>query len=80
MFVFIGLLYIDYHTKLPANLVALFESWLEVPGSNLCTLMRKDKENSKKWLYFIAGNEQIITFKSCPIRIIHDLQQFMQIK
>lgn len=80
MFVFIGLLYIDYHTKLPPNLVALFESWLEVPGSNLCTLMRKDKENSKKWLYFIAGNEQIITFKSCPIRIIHDLQQFMQIK
>jgi len=73
MYVFIGLLYIDYHMKLPPNLVALFESWLEVPGSNLCTLMRKDNENSKKWLYFMAGNEQILSFNSCPKRIIRDL-------
>jgi len=35
--------------------------------------MRKDNENSKKWLYFMAGNEQILSFNSCPKRIIRDL-------
>ena len=77
MYLFIALLYIDYHDVLPCKLVALFESWLDVPGSNLCSFMRKDKKNSKQWLYFIVGNEKIKAFKSCPVRIIHDLQQFM---
>jgi hypothetical protein len=36
--------------------------------------MQKDKENSKKWLYFMAGNENIKRFNSCPKNIIKDLQ------
>jgi diacylglycerol kinase family enzyme len=38
--------------------------------------MRKDKEHSKKWLYFMAGNEQIKRFYSTPQRIVYDLQAF----
>ena len=77
MFLFLGLLYIDYHIYFPSRLIHLFESWLQEPGSKLCHFMRTDKENSKKWLYFITGNEDIVRFKSCPIKIIHDLQEFM---
>ena len=79
MFLFLGLLYIDYHIHFPSKLINLFESWLQEPGSNFCKFMRKDRENSKKWLYFITGNEDIIRFNSCPTRIISDLQEFLSI-
>jgi hypothetical protein len=39
--------------------------------------MKKDKENSKKWLYFMAGNESIKRFSSCPKSIVKDLQAFI---
>jgi len=77
MYLFLSFLYIDYHTKLPPKLLALLEQWLDIPGSNLCTFMRRDKENSKKWLYFMTGNEKITSFQSCPCRIVRDLRQFM---
>jgi serine/threonine protein kinase len=78
MYLFLAFLYIDYHAKLPPQLLSLFEQWLDIPGSNLCHFMKKDKENSKKWLYFITGNESITSFRSCPIKIIRDLQHFMR--
>lgn len=78
MYLFLAFLYIDYHSKLPPQLLSLFEQWLEIPGSNLCHFMRKDTENSKKWLYFITGNESITSFQSCPIKIVRDLQHFMK--
>ena len=74
MYLFLAFLYIDFHQKLPSKLLTLFESWLHIPGSNLCSFMRKDKENSKKWLYFMAGNENIRRFNSCPKRVVKDLQ------
>jgi len=77
MFLFLGLLYIDYHIYFPSRLIQLFESWLQEPGSNFCKFMRTDKENSKKWLYFITGNEDIVRFNSCPKRIISDLRTFL---
>jgi len=79
LYLFLSLLYIDYHTKLSGTLKDLFESWLEVPGSNrnLCSFMRKDKEHSKLWLYYLTGNEEIRKFNSCPIRILQDLQSFI---
>ena len=77
MYLFLSFLYIDYHAKLPPKLLALFEQWLDIPGSNLCTFLRRDKENSKKWIYFMTGNEKIISFQSCPFRIVGDLRQFL---
>lgn len=79
LYLFLALLYIDYHHKLSNTLKFLFESWLEVPDSNtnICSFMRKDKDNSKIWLYYLTGNEQIKKFKSCPLRILHDLQSFI---
>jgi serine/threonine protein kinase len=76
LYLFLGLLYIDYYDKLAPRLCQLFESWLQEPGSNLCRFMRKDKEHSKKWLYFMVGNTQITRFQSCPQRIVRDLQAF----
>jgi serine/threonine protein kinase len=78
MYLFLAFLYIDYHSKLPPQLLSLFEQWLDIPGSNLCHFMRKDKENSKKWLYFITGNDSITSFRSCPVKIVRDLQHFMK--
>jgi len=77
MYLFLAFLYIDYHMKLPPKLLSLFESWLHIPGSNLCSFMRKDKEYSKKWLYFMAGNESIKKFNSSPYQVIKDLQSFI---
>jgi len=74
MYLFLSLLYVDYHDKLPATLRGLFESWLEQPGTQLCRFMRRDKDSAKKWLYFMTGNEQIHRFGSTPIRIVKDLQ------
>jgi hypothetical protein len=39
--------------------------------------MRKDKENSKKWIYFMTGTEKIKQFNSCPSKIIKDLQAYL---
>jgi len=77
MYLFLAFLYIDYYSKLAPKLLTLFESWLHIPGSNLCAFMRRDKEYSKKWLYFMAGNEKIKRFNSCPKRIVNDLQAFI---
>ena len=74
LYLFLGLLYADYHSKMPLPLRTLFESWIDEPGSKMCAFMRKDKEYSKKWLYFMAGNEQIKRFQSNPTRIVSDLQ------
>jgi serine/threonine protein kinase len=70
LFLFLGLLYLDYHAKLPPTLCGLFESWL---NPSLCRFMRKDKVHSMQWLYFMAGNESIQKFQS-PLRIFKDLQ------
>lgn len=78
MYLFLGLFYIDFHEVLSEELKQLFEQWLEVSSStNLCRFIRKnpDKNVAKKWLYFIAGNEAIQAYQSCPIRITHDLRQ-----
>lgn len=78
MYLFLAFVYSEYYTKLPLQLLTLFEKWLDIPGSNLCSFMKKDKKNSKEWLYFMAGNENIKKFKSCPYRIIKDLQSFIE--
>jgi serine/threonine protein kinase len=73
MFLFLALLYTDFYNKLTPKLLALFESWL--PGANICSFMRKDKESAKTWIYFMAGNEKIRRFNCCPLRIVKDLQR-----
>lgn len=73
MYLFLAFLYIDFYTKLPQKLLNLFESWLNIPGSNILGFMKKDKETTKKWIYFIAGNENIKKFNSSPCRIVKDL-------
>lgn len=77
LYLFLGLLYIDYYTRLPPTMRCLFEFWLEEPGSKLCHFMRKDGDNAKQWLYFMAGNEKILVFRSYPERILSNLQSFI---
>ena len=77
MYLFLAFLYIDYYNKLPSKLISLFESWLNIPETNICKFMRKDKENSKKWIYFMTGTEKIKQFNSCPSKIIKDLQAYL---
>jgi serine/threonine protein kinase len=74
MFLFLAFLYLDYHQDLPEKLLRLFEHWLDVPGSNLCRFMRKDKERSKIWLHFVSGNENIKCFNCHSAKIVQDLQ------
>lgn len=74
MYLFLAFLYIDFHSKLPETLLNLFESWLNVPGSNIIGFMQKDKKLCRDWIYYIAGNEKIKQFNSSPSKIIKDLQ------
>ena len=74
MYLFIAFLYVDFSDKLPQKLLTLFESWLHIPGSNIVGFLRKNKEFSKKWIYFMAGNEKIKRFNSSPCKIVKDLQ------
>lgn len=78
IYLFLAFLYIDFYKKLPQKLLELFESWLNVPGSNICWFLRKDKDTAKNWIYFVAGNENIKKFNSTPCRIIKDLQSFTE--
>ena len=73
MYLFLSLLYVDFHSKLPVKLLQLFESWINI-HSNMTSFMRKDKESSKEWVYYIAGDIRIKKFNSSPYRIIKDLQ------
>jgi serine/threonine protein kinase len=77
IYLFLAFLYIDFHTKLPSKLLSLFEYWLNIPGSNMCVFMRKNTQYSKKWIYFMAGNEDIKEFNCSPLKIIKDLQSFI---
>jgi serine/threonine protein kinase len=74
MFLFIAFLYIDLHSKLPTKLRNQFEIWLQTPHSNLCSFLRRDKEYATKWLYFMAGNESVKKFDTCPLKIVKDLE------
>jgi len=74
MDLFIAFLFVDFSDRLPQKLLNLFESWLHIPGSNIVGFLRKNKELSKKWIYFMAGNEKIKSFNSSPCRIVKDLQ------
>ena len=74
MYLFLALLYTDYHNKLPSKLRSLFESWLEIAGSNICNFMRKDKENAKEWIYWMTGQEKIKSLHTCPLKIVKDIQ------
>ena len=71
LFLFLGILYLHYHTKLPPTLLSLFESWID---PKLCAFMQKNQEYSVRWLYFMAGSEGITRFPSTPLRIVQDLQ------
>ena len=77
MYLFLAFLYVDYHSKLPPRLLSLFEQWLNIPGTNLCEFMKRYKERSKPWIYFITGNESITSFSSCPYIIMNDLKTFV---
>ena len=77
LFLLLGILYIDYYGVLPAQLLALFESWLQEPGSTFCRFLRLDKESSKRWLYFMIGNDTVTRFPSLPLRMVQDLQAFL---
>lgn len=73
MYLFLSLLYIDFHSKLPDKLLTLFESWINI-SSIMNTFMRKDKKHSKNWIYYIAGDIRIKQFNSIPSRIVKDLK------
>ena len=74
MYLFLSLLYVDFHSKLPAKLLNLFDLWINTPSSNMTSFMRKDKESSKEWVYYIAGDIRIKKFNSSPSRIVKDIK------
>lgn len=76
LYLLIGLLYIEYHARLPVQIRGQMEQWLDESGGGLCRMMRRDRESSKKWLYFMVGNDQITQFRTTPLKMIQDLESY----
>lgn len=75
LFLFLGYLYSDYYSWMSAPLRRWFETWLEIPGSDFCGFLRKDKDASKRWLYFLSGSEEVFQLRCCPATVIQSLRQ-----
>lgn len=73
MFLFLGYLYSDYHSRMTDTLRRWFEEWLEIPGADLCGFLRKSNDTSKQWLYYLSGSEKVCQLRSCPSTIIQRL-------
>ena len=78
IFLFLGYLYSDYYTRMSPTVRAWFESWLAIPKSDLCGFLRKDKDISKRWLYYLSGSEDVFQLRSCPLTILRQLQEYRQ--
>lgn len=84
IFLFIGLLYMEFYDSLTEGLRVLFEQWLDIPHASVrvCEELRKAQLNGSSteqcslWLYGIAGHEEIKSFACCPLRIVKDLQRY----
>ena len=77
LFLFLALVYVDYYDRLLPTLRSLFESWLQEAGLKICAFMRKDREHSRHWLYFMVGNTSVTRFYSTPEQITRDLQELI---
>ncbi len=73
LFLFLGHLYSDYHSLMDVEWRGRMEQWLDIPGSNLCAFLRKDREVAKRWLYFLSGEEHVFQLQCCPKRVLRDL-------
>lgn len=75
MFLFLGYLYSDYHRQMTEPLRRQFESWLAIPGSDLCGFLRKDSDVSKRWLYYLSGSENVFQLRCNPALVLEGLKE-----
>ena len=73
LFLFLCLLYVDYHARMSVELRMAMESWLRVDGSDLCGFMRQRGEGAKEWIYFMTGSETIRQLRCHPLQVLDGL-------
>ncbi len=73
MYMFIAFLFMEFHSKIKGDILDLFYKWLEIPGVNMPSFLKKYGIRAKQWVYFYSGNSNIKEFVSCPQNIIKDL-------
>jgi serine/threonine protein kinase len=73
VYLFLGYLYGDYFKRMNSVLRGWFESWLAIPGVDFCGFLRRGRDDSKQWLYYLTGSEQIHQLHSYPIVVIRQL-------
>lgn len=83
LFLFLSLLYMDIHASLSEELLLLFEHWLFIPDhiaqeNFLRELRRGDDDGNllarQRWIYEIAGHEEIQRFQCSSLQMIRDIQ------
>ncbi len=75
IYYFIASLYAELYKRLSKDMIALFEKWLAIPGSNLLGILRKHGTNAQEWIYYLTGNIAIRQFTlCCPVNIVKDLR------
>jgi serine/threonine protein kinase len=73
LFLFLAMIYADYYSRMSTVLRTLFESWIDIKGSNLCAFIQKDKERAIRWIYFLTGSPNVTYLPCYPQLIIMDL-------
>ncbi len=79
MFLFLGHLYLQYHSRFSNDLKNIFEKWLSFTPGLYKLLLFNDIKHSSNWLYFISGCENILNFRDCsPNKIFNDLLPYFK--
>jgi serine/threonine protein kinase len=82
MYMFLAFMFFYTHIKLPVDMTALFERWLNVEGCNMTGFLKspvapKEKREVMDWIYKLTGDPQVVRFNTTPERIVRDLQDLI---
>ena len=88
MFMFLAFLLAEFGDKMDSNLRRYFKKWLHAscgvelplsvakPGRGIYQFLRRYGLKADKWIYFIAGNKNIISIRSTnALNIVRNLQE-----
>lgn len=73
IFLFLAFLFMEFHTKLPADLVKLFDKWLHLSDIHMPNYIRKHGIKSKNMIYFYAGLPKMKFPLTYPEKVMKDL-------
>jgi hypothetical protein len=84
LYMFLAFIYFYTHKKLPRDIHALFEKWLNVEGTIMTDYLKSPKTKMEKddvihWIYAVTGCPDVVALETTPECIFHDLQKLRKL-